>query len=165
MESPMRSHRWEARRPDWAAAAVAGFGAGGVLMLLELFWSTLIVGSNPWGASRMVAAIVMGIDVLNSSDYSTSVLVVALVTHYVIGVALGMLLGAIIAPFHLDSSAGMVLLAGAIFGLLIYLVNFYIVVAAFPWFAAMRGWSTAVAHLIFGMTAAITYWKLERTEA
>jgi hypothetical protein len=26
----------------------------------------------------------------------------------------------------------------------------------------MRGWSTLAAHLIFGMSAAIIYWKLER---
>lgn len=35
MQLHMLSQRWTARRPDWAAAAVAGFGAGGVLMLLS----------------------------------------------------------------------------------------------------------------------------------
>jgi hypothetical protein len=165
MELHVRSHRWEARRPDWAAAAVAGFGAGGVLMLLELFWSTLLIGTNPWGASRMVAAIVMGPEVLGSSDFSTRVLVVALITHYVIGIGLGLLLAAIVAPFRFDSSLGMLLLAGAIFGLLVYLLNFYIIVGAFPWFAEMRGWSTAIAHVIFGLIAALTYWKLERSHA
>lgn len=163
MELHMRPHRFDARTPDWAAAAVAGFGAGGVLMLLELFWSTLVVGSNPWGASRMVAAIVMGADVLRSAEYSTGVLAVALVVHYVIGIALGCVLAAIIAPFHLDSSIGMVLLAGAVFGIVIYFVNFYTVVAAFPWFAQMRGWQTIIAHVIFGLIAAFTYWKLERS--
>jgi hypothetical protein len=165
MELHLRPHRWEARTPDWAAAAVAGFGAGGVVMLLELCWSTLIIGTNPWGASRMVAAIAMGQEVLASNDYSTSVLVVALIVHYVIGIGLGLLLAAIVAPFHLDSSVGMVLLAGAVFGLLIYLLNFYVVVGAFPWFAEMRGWPTAIAHVIFGLIAAITYWKLERRGA
>jgi len=82
----------------------------------------------------------------------------------VLGIVMGMILAAIIAPFHLDSSAGMILLTGAVFGVIVYLFNFYGMEQIFPWFAELRGWPTLVAHLIFGMTAAAMYWKLERRE-
>ena len=56
------------RRPvDWAAAAVAGLGAGAILMVLDLVWSIAITGEGPWVASRMIAAMVMGQQMLQSS--------------------------------------------------------------------------------------------------
>lgn len=158
------SHRWERRVPDWPAAAVAGLAAGAILMVLELLWSILVVGTDPWMTSHMVAAIVMGPDALQVSDFDVSLIAVALVTHYVLGIVFGLVLAAIIAPFHLDSSTGMALAIGAAFGLVLYLFNFYGMVRFFPWFADMRGWETLAAHFIFGMSAAAIYRRLERPE-
>jgi len=162
MELDMHSHHREARAPDWFAAAVSGFAAGAVLMVLELLWSHLVLDISPWGASHAVAAIVMGPDALQSTGYSFSIVAVALATHYVLGIIFGMILAAIIAPFHFDSSAGLALLVGAVFGLAIYLLDFYGMARFFPWFIEMRGWTALMSHLIFGMTAAVIYWKLER---
>jgi hypothetical protein len=68
--------------------------------------------------------------------------------HFVLGAILGCVLCAIIAPFQLDSSVGMSLLVGAVFGLVVYLFNFYVMTSAFPWFVDQRGWHTLVApHL------------------
>lgn len=161
MEIHMHSHRWEHRSPDWIAAAVSGFVAGAVLMVLDLLWS-VITGVSPWITSHRIAAIVMGPEALQSTDdFNFWVVAASLVTHYVLGIVFGMVMAAVIAPFHFDSSAGMVLLVGAIFGLALYLLNFYGMVLFFPWFADMRSWATLVAHLIFGMTAAYMYLKLE----
>src|SRR4051812_47602290 len=98
MELHMHSHRWGARQPDWAAAAVAGFGAGGILMVLELAWTAFIAQGDPWLATRMVAAMVLGWDALQTTGYSLAVVVAALVVHYVLGIAFGVLLAAVIAP-------------------------------------------------------------------
>ncbi len=164
MELHMHSHRWEQRMPDWTVAAVSGFAAGAVLMVLELLWSALITRGNPWETSYMVAAIVMGRDVLQGTDFSLPIVAVALVTHYVLGIVLGLVLAAIIVPFRFDSSVAMVLLSGAVFGAVIYLLNFYGMVQLFPWFAELRGGITLAAHVIFGMVAGAMYWKLEQTE-
>jgi hypothetical protein len=153
----------ELHMPDWTVAAVSGFAAGAVLMVLELLWATIIMGDSPWVTSHMVAAIVMGQDVLQSTDFSVSVVVAALVTHYVLGIVLTLILAAIIVPFHLDSSIGMVMLTGAVFGLAVYLFNFFGMVHFFSWFAEMRGFTTMLAHIIFGIVAAAMYWKLEQT--
>jgi hypothetical protein len=162
MELHMHSHHLERRLPDWPAAAVSGFAAGAVVMVLELVWSSLFMDTSPWVTSRMVAAIVLGPDTMQSSTFSVGVVAVALATHYVLGIVLGLILAAIVAPFHFDSSIGMILLTGAVFGLAVYLFNFYGMARFFTWFNDMRGWATMVAHLIFGMSAAIIYWKLER---
>ncbi|MFC7299912.1 hypothetical protein [Herminiimonas aquatilis] len=164
MELHMHSHRWEQRSPDWTVAAVSGFAAGAVLMVLELLWSTVIMGASPWETSHMVAAIVMGQDVLQSTDFNLTIVAVALITHYVLGVVFALILATVMASFHFDSSVGMALLVGAIFGLLIYLFNFYGMVRFFSWFSEMRSWATVVAHAIFGMVVAAMYWKLEQAE-
>jgi hypothetical protein len=162
MELHLQSHHWQARVPDWAAAAVAGFGAGGVLMLLELGWAAFITGGDPWQTSRMIAAMAMSAETLQPTGYSMSVLVVALLVHYALGVVFGVLLAAIMAPFRLDSSGAMALTAGALFGLLLYVLNFYGMTGVYPWFVELRGWPTAIAHVVFGMAAAFIYLKLER---
>jgi len=64
----LQSHRWVARQADWTAAAIAGFGAGGILMLMELLWAT-VQGGDRWLTTRMVAAMVMGWEVLQTSGY------------------------------------------------------------------------------------------------
>jgi hypothetical protein len=161
MELHMHSHRWANRLPDWPAAAVSGFVAGAILMVLELLWSTLVTDASPWVMSHKIAAITMGQDVLQSTDFSLGVVAAALATHYVLGIVLGVVLAVIIAPFHLDSSMAMILLVGAVFGLAIYLLNFYGMSRFFPWFDDMRGLPTLAAHLIFGMAAAAMYRQLE----
>ncbi len=160
MELPMHSHRWAPHVPNWPVAAVAEFTAGAVMMVLELLWSALVVGASPWTISHMVAAIVMGPGVLQSADFSFNLVALALATHYVLGVAFGIVLSAIIASLRLDSSARMVVLIGAAFGLALYVLNFYGMVRFFPWFAGIRGWATVAPHLVFGTTAALMYWKL-----
>lgn len=164
MELHLQSHHWAHRMPDWLGAAVSGFVAGAVLMVLELLWDTTVNGTSPWVTSHMVAAIVMGPSVLQSAGFSLSVVATALLTHYLLGIAFGIILAAIIAPFRLDSSMGLVLLSGAVFGLLLYLFNFYGMERGFYWFAELRGWPAIVAHLIFGMVAAAMYWKIERRD-
>ncbi|GAB2864941.1 hypothetical protein GCM10027277_37280 [Pseudoduganella ginsengisoli] len=161
MELHLHSHRWVARQPDWAAAAVAGFGAGGILMVLELAWTAFAAQGDPWLATRMIAAMVMGWDVLQTTGYSLGVVIAALAVHYILGVAFGIMLAAIIAPFQLDSSTPMVLFTGAVFGLVLYVLNFYGMVGAFSWFAELRGWPTAIGHAIFGMSSAYIYRKME----
>ena len=159
----LHMHSTDSRRqPDWPAAAVAGLAAGAVLMVLELFWSTLITGDSPWRASHMIAAIVMGPEVLPSSHFSLSIVAVALLAHYLLGTLFGLLLAAIMVPFRLDSTLATVALAGALFGGALYLLNFYGMAQFFPWFASWRGAATLVTHLIFGISAALFYWKLNR---
>lgn len=161
MEIYMRSRRVGLRSPDWTAAAVSGFAAGAVLMVLDLLWSAAM-GVSPWVTSHKIAAIVMGPEALQSAAFDFWIVATALVIHYLLGIVFGMLMATFIAPFHLDSGVGMALLVGTLFGLALYLVNFYGMVRFFPWFTDMRGGATFMAHLIFGMVTAYMYLKLER---
>jgi hypothetical protein len=165
MELHLQSHHWERRSPDWAAAVVAGFAAGALLMVIEMIWSTFVQGVSPWSLPRMIAAMALGPDTIQSSAFSVPVLAVALVIHYLLGIAFGLVLAVIIAPFRLDSSLALTLAFGAVFGAALYVVDFYGMVQAFAWFKEARGVGMLALHVVFGMAAAALYLKLERPRA
>jgi hypothetical protein len=157
--------QWKWRTPDWAAAAVSGFAAGAVLMVLDLLWTSIVVGDSPWRTSHMIAPIFTGPGSLKSSGYEFSVGVVAaaLAIHYALGVVFGLVMAAIMTPLNLDATRGRALLAGMVFGIVLYLINFDIVARIFPWLAELRGWDTLAAHLVFGGVAALLYRRFART--
>jgi hypothetical protein len=145
MELRLNLHHWKRREPDWTAAVVAGFAAGAILMVLELIWAAFFTGSEgPWRISQLAAALTLG------------------TTHYMLGVAFGIVLSHILAGFRYDTSVAAMLLIGAVCGVLLYLVNFHGLTQVFPWFIELRGWTTLGAHLVLSISTALLYWKLAR---
>ena len=164
MELPLGSLHGERRAPNWTVAAVSGFAAGAVLMVLDLLWSSIVTG-GPWRTSHMIAPIFLGADAVQSTGFNFNfrVVAIALGVHYALGIVFGLILAAIMAPLQLDTTVRRALVTGAVFGLILYIVNFFGMVRLFPWLADLRGWATVAAHLVFGTVAALLYWKLERS--
>lgn len=165
MQLHLPLHRWHARAPDWRAAIASGLVAGAALMVLELFWSMTSLGTSPWVMSHKIAAITMGSAVLQSSEFNVGIVTVALITHYILGIVFAIVIAALIESFHWDTRPGTVLFAGGVFGLVLYLFNFFVMVGVFPWFAEMRGWAAVMGHLLFGMIASGMYLQLARHDS
>lgn len=165
MDTLLESRAWKWRAVDWTAAAVSGFAAGAVLMVLDLLWSAFFNPDGPWRTSHMIAPIFTGADSLQTSGYgfSIGVVAIALTTHYALGIAFGLVMAALLAQFRLDSSPGMALVAGATLGAALYLINFELLAGFFPWLATLRGVETLAAHVVFGIVAAVLYCRLKRT--
>lgn len=144
---------------DWKAAIWSGIIAGAVFMMLEMVLVPVFLGGSPWGPPRMIAAIAMGKEVLPPPDsFALVPLMVAMMIHLVMSIVLAAILGVIVG--RLGTAAA--LMAGAVFGLVLYLVNFYGMTAVFPWFAMARNWVTIFAHVMFGVVAALSYkWLLK----
>lgn len=164
MDLHLNMHRMHLRMPHWPAAVVAGIVAGAVLMVLELLWSTTTLGNSPWLISHKIAAITMGSGVANGTDFSVLVVGIALVTHYVLGALFAAVLALILESAHITAHPGASLFAGALFGLLLYLFNFYVISGLFPWFAELRSYAAVMGHLLFGMIAAGMYLRLDWTK-
>jgi len=159
----MNPRSWASREPDWRAAAVAGLAAGAVLMVLDLCWPLTFGDGNPWVTSHKVAALLMGAQALQSSGFDLAVVAAALLIHYSLGVFSGMVIGFCIARLHFEQRAGLTLALGAVFGVLVYGVNFYVLTDFFPWFTDMRDVNTLMGHLVFGVSAALIYRRLSST--
>jgi uncharacterized membrane protein YagU involved in acid resistance len=138
------------------AAVVAGLVAGIVFLMVEMLLVPL-VGGSPWGPPRMMAAMVMGTEVLPPpASFDLGIMMVAMIIHFVLSIAFAVVLGLIIHRME----RGAATIVGLGYGLALYLVNFYLFTAVFPWFANARNWVTVVTHLLFGALAALIYHAL-----
>jgi hypothetical protein len=152
--------------PDWGAAGWAGLIAGTVAMIAELTMLPVVYGGNAWVPVRMVAAIVFGRQVLPPSPYfvqaepSSGVFFMALALHFSLALIYLRVLSTLIYRIDWRAALG----AGALFGAVIYVVNFYGFTEAFPWFKAVRGPVSLLANVLFGLTAAAAYKTLEARE-
>ncbi|EAY66864.1 conserved hypothetical protein [Burkholderia cenocepacia PC184] len=95
----------------------------------------------------------MGRSVLGAGGFDPLVMGVATLVH----AALSLVYAAVLARLVRNLSRVAALLAGGAFGLLLYGVNLYGFTTIFPWFIAVRGAITLIAHLVFGVTAAAVY--------
>lgn len=146
---------------DWKAGALAGLIAGIVFAALEMLLMALVLGANPWTPVYMIAGIVMGAEALAATGFALGTAVVGVLVHVVLSVLLGLAIGWLVHRFDM----GMALMAGAVIGVAIYLVNFHVFVALFPWFAELRNWITVLNQIIFGMVAAGSYVALRKPPA
>ena len=164
MEGRLHLPRWTRGEPDWWAAAVGGFAAGAVLMVVELLWATAMSNAGPWRISQLIAALLLGTGTLQPSadGFNGVVVAVALVTHYAAGISFGMAAAFIGAGFHYDTRPAVMAAMGAVFGAALYVFSLHFATLVFPWLAELRGWTTFAANLIFGITGALLYWKLAR---
>lgn len=165
MELRWHLDRSERRQTDWFAAGVAGLAASAVLMVMELAWAATMNADGPWRIAQLVAALTLGPELALQPPmqaFDTAVVATALATHYALGVAFGLLLGLVVAGFHVGASLGAMEVIGAAFGLALYVINFYGIALAMPWMAELRGFSALIAHLAYGITASILYWRLAR---
>ena len=143
------------------AAVWAGLIAGVVFMMLEMLLVGTIGGGSPWGPPRMIAAIGMGKDVLPPpASFDLSIMIVAMLIHFVLAIVLGIVFALIVARWNMGLITMAV--AGAAFGMVVYLITFYGFTALFPWFAMARNGISLFSHAMFGLVLGWSYYVLAR---
>ncbi len=144
----------------WMDGVWAGLIAGVAFMMLEMFMVWAIKGESPWGPPRMMAAMLMGKDVLPPpATFDMGIMMVAMMIHLALSVVLGLVGAWIVHRFDM----GIALAVGAAFGWAVYIVNFLVVAPImFPWFGMARGAISIFAHVMFGAVLAAAYIGLRR---
>lgn len=142
---------------SWIRAAAAGIAAGVVATVVQVILWWAFTDDLPWilyRDARLTAAIVMGPSVLPPpSTFDMKVMIVATGIHTGLSVAYSLIL--VFAIHRLPMREA--LLAGLVFGLILYVVNMYGVTVMFPWFSEVRDWITVAAHVVFGISVAAVY--------
>jgi ABC-type sulfate transport system permease subunit len=149
---------------DWRAAALAGVIAGLVFLMLEMVLVWMVQGQSPWGPPHMIAAMVLGSEVLPSmgtwAPFDLKIVLSAMAIHFPMAIVYG-LVGAWL--MHRFDWVGAMMI-GAALGLAAYIVNFYLIAPmAFPWFEMGRNWIGAFSHIMFGLTLGVAYIWLRKT--
>jgi hypothetical protein len=165
--SQVLSHSTQAQVPErdlgrkriarWGKGAYAGIIAGALFLALEMFLIGAFGSENVWDPVRLSASIAMGNAVVASTKPITSdILFIGLMVHFLLSIWYAVLLGMLIHKLR----TGRAVVAGAGFGLLMYLFHFYVLVGMYPWVVNFRGGIALVTHLIFGMSVAWIYSRL-----
>lgn len=150
---------------DVKAAMLAGVCAAILATAVELLLWRAYAFALPetlFRDARLAAAIVLGRDVLPPpATFDWRIMFVATCVHFALSIVYAFVLAAAIGRL----AAGAALATGALFGLVLYVVNLYGFTWLFPWFAVTRDGITVIAHLAFGITASATYIAARRDAA
>lgn len=142
------------------AAILAGLIAGVVFMMLEMILVPVFLNGSPWAPPRMIAAIILGKDVLpmpgQPVNFDFGVLMVAIMLHFMLSIVYAVIIGWICRNLSMGTS----ILLGAVFGLILYFANFYGFTAIFPWFAMARNLVSIFSHIMFGIIAVLAFKKM-----
>lgn len=143
-------------RVHFRAALWAGLIAGLVFMTVEMAM-LLMMGQSPWGPPRMMGAIILGRDVLPPpATFDMGVMAAAMGVHLPLSVLYGLVFAILASRLTFWSAVA----AGAVFGVVLYGVNFYAMTSFFPWFAEARGMGSLIGHALFGAVLAFSYKKI-----
>ena len=144
---------------DWRAAVIAGLLAGVLALALRVLLWVLVTGGSFWAPFYQSAAIFLGPESLAPVDApQMGVVAVGVLVHMALSLVYALLLAFIIHRWGLIVG----ILGGALFGLAIYVINYYTFTYLFPWFFPLRSWLVLATHVFFGATAGGIYEALER---
>ncbi len=147
-------------RYSWKTMATAGLIAGFVFVVMEMVLVGTVGGGSPWAPPRMMGAIALGESVLPPpATFDAAIFAVGMLVHFGLSIVLALVFALIVGGRDLSKSS--LVIVGAIFGALVYVVNFYGFTAIFPWFEMARNWITILAHLVFG--GVLGWWLSGRT--
>jgi uncharacterized protein YndB with AHSA1/START domain len=144
-------------RIDPTMALLVGSGAAVIATGAQLiFWwmAGMPVLETLFRDARLTAALIMGTSVLPPpSTAQWDILLVATLIHFSLSIAYAAVAAYFVGRLH----TGPALVAGAAYGLVIYVVNLYGFTVLFPWFLVARDWVTLGTHVVFGVVLAIGY--------
>lgn len=143
-------------RINLKAALIAAVAAAAVFIILEMMLVMVVAGDSPWAPPRMIAAIVMGRNVLPPpATFDIGIMVAGMAVHFALAISYGVIFG--FAAAALGLRPGSAAVGGLGFGVALYLVNFYLFTGLFPWFSMARNWMSLLAHAVFGIVLALVY--------
>jgi hypothetical protein len=143
-------------RDDVAPASFASTGAymgvvAGIVFALFVMIASSLMGDSFFAPLRMIAGIVLGPTALDLATPLSRILVPGLGVHLLLsalyGTAFGLLVGAVPAMHHERAT---LVGWGAVFGFLVWLVNFYVLAPVlYPWFTEATPWVEFIGHTLF----------------
>ena len=133
------------RGTEWGPAIWASVVAGLVFAVIEMALAWAVKGQSPWAPLHMIGAIGLGPAALTPSDtFDLKIVSVAVAIHMALAILYGIILAFIVQ--QLNTTAAVVV--GALYGLALYLINFYGFTRLYPWFADARDWVSILSHLL-----------------
>jgi hypothetical protein len=150
----MRVTRKSDIRRALAGGVVAGL-VGGAALSAFMTLPALATGNDPWGSVKLAGAPLLGTRALQSGFDGLAV-AVGLVMHFAVSAAWGALFGILFA----GAARTAVVTAGVVWGVVVWLAMFHVVLPALGMAALVAQVPRAVAvaqHVVYGLTTAVVF--------
>ena len=138
--------------------ALAGLG-GGLAMAIVAAMLSLSLGQDLWHEPKVIASLLFGSGAIAQPGFVAGPALVGSLIHMLMSALLGALFGIVTRRvLHLTSDFGTPLMAGVIYGLLIWAAAYFVVVPVFaPQLAEIYAPSFIVQHLVYGAVTGLLY--------
>ena len=142
------------------AGVLAGLAAAAAYLAAQVLFAGAVQGGPAWMPLQRISAILLGPDAVDVHEaLNIQVAGMALLIHFALAAVYGRFVDAAVR----GRTGLAALVRGALVGLAIYAVNYWLLAPiAFPWFAQNRGLTTLLDHLLFGIVAAGVYTTLRQ---
>lgn len=138
----------------WGKGAIAGVIAGALILAVEMALVKVFGSGDMWDPVSLSASITLGNRaVAISTPFTFDIFFIGMMMHFLLSILYAVVLGMLI--HNLKPAAAVI--AGAGFGLLMYLFHFYGLAVFYPWVVNSRSWIVLTMHLLFGMSVAWIY--------
>lgn len=150
MATQVQRHPTSFHRVSFGWGALAGL-IGGIAMAMVGMIASLAMGAGLWAMPSMIAGIVLGPQAAMAGG--AGVVLIGFMLHMMLSVIYGLIYAAVVNGLTHEFWA-----TGFIGGLLLWLVNFYVIGLVLPGAQAMAhqepAWLAVVTHLVFGGVSA-----------
>jgi hypothetical protein len=121
---------------------------------MEVALVPLFTRRSPFLPLHWIASLAMGPSALaHPTTFDLGVTTTAITVNFLLAMLYAVVLDLFVRRLAVVSAV----LGGAVFGVILYLVNFYLMTGLFPWFTAGRGLVTAFNSLAYGAITAGAY--------
>jgi len=138
--------------------AIAGL-AGGVAMAVVAALLSASMGQDIWHESKRIAAIVYGPAALAQPGFDLGPVLVGTLIHLIVAALLGAIFGIVTRRWlHLTSDFGTPVLAGLIYGLMIWMVAYFVVLPLLdPALMELYAPAFIIQHVVYGVVLGLVY--------
>jgi hypothetical protein len=138
--------------------AVAGLG-GGLAMAVVAAIISLIIHADIWQEAKQIAAIVYGSAAVAGEGFVAGPVIVGTLIHLAMSALLGAVFGILTRRvFKLPSDFGAPILAGLIYGLVIWMLAYFIVLPILnPLLLQLYAPAFIIQHVVYGAVTGLLY--------
>lgn len=117
----------------WLKGGILGGILAGIVMVMFEMVSTALMGMSPFMPPRMMAGIVVGPQAMDESFPLGTALATSMMLHMVLSMTYGTVFALLVKAQARSISSWAVWVEASVFGLLLWLVNFYVFAPLFGW--------------------------------
>jgi hypothetical protein len=139
--------------------AIAGL-IGGLAMALVAALISLVQGQDIWLEAKEIAIVLLGPQAATQPGFAALPVLIGTMIHLIISMLLGALFGIVTRRvFHLTSDFGTPLLAGLVYGMLIWLVTYFFVLPTInpQLHDSMYAPGFIIQHIVYGIVTGLCY--------